>query len=244
MWIRGMGLTLVPAPLHKVVLCSDLVNGEVALGVWPALPVDGVQVILGNYVAGTYIWAGSQPFVVTHAHEIEDKVDPQIFPACAVTRAQACLNKNEVEVKKEEKVPLIAVLPLPAFPFSVSRSDFIQEQQNDPNLFEVFQQVRPVAEMESVAHGYFLEDGMLVRKWLPQGDGFVGDAKFQIVVPTKLRDGILGTAHEMVVRHLGVKRSYDKIFRYFYWPHLKKDISVYIKTCHTCQLAEKKESVN
>ncbi|KAK0140284.1 hypothetical protein N1851_022726 [Merluccius polli] len=42
------------------------------------------------------------------------------------------------------------------------------EQQNDPTLIEMFQQVRPVEEMESVAHGYFLEEGMLVRKWLPQ----------------------------------------------------------------------------
>lgn len=40
--------------------------------------------------------------------------------------------------------------------------------------------------MEIDAHGYFLENGMLVRKWLPQGDGFVGDARFQIVVPARL----------------------------------------------------------
>ena len=32
------------------------------------------------------------------------------------------------------------------------RSDLIQEQQNDPTLIEMFQQVRPVEEMESVAH--------------------------------------------------------------------------------------------
>lgn len=30
-----------------------------------------------------------------------------------------------------------------------------------------------------------------------------------------------------------------KIFQYFYWPRLKKDISAYIKTCHTCQLTWK-----
>lgn len=88
----------------------------------------------------------------------------RVFPAYAVARAQACLNKNKLEGKKEEKVPLNVVLPLPAFIFSVSCSDLIQEQQNYPTLFEVFQQVHPVEEMESVAHGYFLEEGMLVRK--------------------------------------------------------------------------------
>ncbi len=99
--------------------------------------------------------------------------------------------------------------------------------------------MRPVEEMESVAHGYFLEEGMLLRKWLPQGDTFVGDATFQIVVPFKLREGILRTAHDMVAGHLGVKKTYDKIFRYFYWPRMKKDISACIKTCHTCQLTGK-----
>ena len=39
MLVRGMSLTLVPAPLHKVVLFSELVKGEVVLGVRPALPV-------------------------------------------------------------------------------------------------------------------------------------------------------------------------------------------------------------
>lgn len=31
--VRGMGLTVLSVPLHNVVLSSDLVNGEVALGV-------------------------------------------------------------------------------------------------------------------------------------------------------------------------------------------------------------------
>lgn len=45
-----------------------------------------------------------------------------------------------------------------------------------------------------MAHNYFLEEGMLVRKWLPQGDSFVGDDRFEIVVPTTLRDGILSSS--------------------------------------------------
>ena len=143
--------------------------------------------------------------------EVEDKDHPQVFPACAVTRAQASSDKNQVEDKRVKKPALNVVLPLPAFPFSVSRTDLIQEQQEDPTLTELFQQVRLVEEMESVAHGYFLEEGMLVRKWLPLGDKFVGDAIFQIVVPTNIRAGILKTAHDMVAGHLGVKKTYDKI---------------------------------
>lgn len=30
--VRSMGLTVLPVPVHKVALSSDLLNGEVALG--------------------------------------------------------------------------------------------------------------------------------------------------------------------------------------------------------------------
>lgn len=85
--VRGMGLSLVPAPLHKVILCSGLVEGEVVLGVRPALPVDGVQVILGNDLAGGRIWADSQPSLVVtrtpsvNKAEMEDKGHSRVFPA-------------------------------------------------------------------------------------------------------------------------------------------------------------------
>ena len=50
---------------------------------------------------------------------------------------------------------------------------------------------------------------------------------------------MLKTAHDMGTGHVGVKKTYDKVLRYFYWPRLQKDISAYIKTCHTCQLTGK-----
>lgn len=58
-----------------------------------------------------------------------------------------------------------------------------------------------------MAHGYFLEDGMLLRKWLPQGERFVGDAIFQIVVPSKLRWSVLKTAHDMGAGNMGVLKD-------------------------------------
>ncbi len=41
------------------------------------------------------------------------------------------------------------------------------------------------------------------------------------------------------VGHLGVKKMYGRVLRLFYWPLLKKDIALFIKTCHTCQLTGK-----
>lgn len=46
--VRGVGLNFLAVPLHNLSLSSNLVQGEVSLGVCPELPVAGIQVILGN----------------------------------------------------------------------------------------------------------------------------------------------------------------------------------------------------
>lgn len=59
--ICGIGLTKMSVPLHRVLLFSDLIQGEVELGVRPALPVEGVSVILGNNLAGGRVWSELPP---------------------------------------------------------------------------------------------------------------------------------------------------------------------------------------
>lgn len=61
----------------------------------------------------------------------------------------------------------------------------------------------------------------------------------QIVVPTKLREVVLNVVHGPVAGHLGVKKTYDRILRHFYWPLLKKSVSKFIKTCYICQMTGK-----
>ena len=97
---------------------------------------------------------------------------------------------------------------LPVVPLSVSRSDLIKQQQEDPSLSEILSQLRPSSEVSSSAHGFFLQEGVLVRKWVPQGEWCSGEAIFQIVIPSPLRAGVLQTAHEDVAGHLGVQKTY------------------------------------
>lgn len=54
--IRGMGLQAFSAPLHKFILHSELVEGEVAMAVRPSLPLEGIAVILGNNLASGHMW--------------------------------------------------------------------------------------------------------------------------------------------------------------------------------------------
>lgn len=50
--IRGINMHCVNVPLHTVYLRSDIVSGPVSLAVCPQLPVEGVDLILGNDLAG------------------------------------------------------------------------------------------------------------------------------------------------------------------------------------------------
>nr|XP_033964458.1 uncharacterized protein LOC117465610 [Pseudochaenichthys georgianus] len=124
-----------------------------------------------------------------------------------------------------------------------SPSDLGKEQKNDPTLQALYSQVLPDEEFRSTARGYFLQDGLLVRKWVPQGDCFMGEEVVQVVLPSKLRLTVLQTAHDGIAGHLGVKKTYNRVGRYFYWPLLKKDIAAFIKTCNTCQLTGKPNQV-
>ncbi len=56
MVVRGFGMGCVNVPLHHVFLKSDLVTGLVTLGVCLQLPVDGVDLILGNDLAGGQVF--------------------------------------------------------------------------------------------------------------------------------------------------------------------------------------------
>ncbi|KAK0152609.1 hypothetical protein N1851_005866 [Merluccius polli] len=56
-----MGMKVLQVPLHNVMLNSDLFQGQVAVGVSPALPIQGITLILGNEVAGGCVWADVPP---------------------------------------------------------------------------------------------------------------------------------------------------------------------------------------
>uniref|UniRef100_A0A4W6FVS0 Gypsy retrotransposon integrase-like protein 1 n=1 Tax=Lates calcarifer TaxID=8187 RepID=A0A4W6FVS0_LATCA len=243
--MRGMGLNVLPVPVHKLELDCGLVRGEVVMGVRPALPIPGVDIILGNDLAGIRVWAdGPPPPVVTSSPSVAEKPDesaqsfPSVFTACAVTRA---MRSREAEPEAEQsdtegnEAPSVSI---PDSLLSVSRSDLAQEQSSDLSLRELFHMVLPGAKGKSAARGYFLQDQLLVRKWVPHGDCFVGNPVFQIVVPEKFREEVLRTAHNQS-GHLGVRKTYNYILKYFFWPRLKKDVSRYIRTCHTCQLTGK-----
>ena len=226
--MQGMGMELIPVPRHNMVLDCALVQGVVAIGVRPALPIDGVVMILGNDLAGGAVWAdGPPPPVVTPKPLVLVGPDessrryPGVFPACAVTRAQ-----SRAGTAPDPPAPLRSggkgdyVVSLPDLPPSVPRAEWVKSQHTDPSLSKQFDSVLTGDKIENVAHGYFLQEELLVRKWVPCDGGFVGEPVFQIVVPERFRDTVLEIAHNES-GHLGVRKTYDRVLRYFFLAEVK-----------------------
>lgn len=108
--IKGIGLNVMSVPLHKIVLQSVLVQGEVEVAVRSCLPVEGVQVILGNDLAGDRVWRNDSPHLVVTPCPMILKSDgddsltcpSSVLPSCVITRS---MSKSQAEVKPgSEKV--------------------------------------------------------------------------------------------------------------------------------------------
>lgn len=82
-------------------------------------------------------------------------------------------------------------------------------------------------ELESSACGYFLQYGLLVRKWVKHGESFVGDPIIQVVLPEKFCESDLKVAHDGS-GHLSIRKTYDWVLRHFFWLQLKCDVATYI----------------
>lgn len=230
--------------MHGMGLDCGLVQGKVSIGVRPVLPVEGIDMILGNDLAGSHVWA-SEPssLVVTTTPLSSEQSDesalrfPEVLSACTVTQAM-----SRAESKVEEREVETALPCSPDFPLSVSQSDLRSEQRADPSLEGLFQSVLSAGEVKNVVSGYFIQDGILLRKWLPHGEDFVCDPIFEVVVPSKLRSHVLDLAHDKL-GHFGVQKTYDMVLHHFFWPRVKKDVSLHIKNCSTCQQTGKLNQV-
>lgn len=91
---------------------------------------------------------------------------------------------------------------------------------------------------------------MLMRKQVLQPGETVDDlgedggSVYQIVVPVGYWQHVLELAHyNWWSGQLGVAKTYDRTFKYFFWLGMKSDVVYVCKTCHTCQIVEKPNQV-
>ena len=99
--IQGVELGIVSVPLHSLHLESELVTGDVIVGLRPTLPMADVSLILGNDLAGKKVMPEllviSDPIKAKEA-DSNTETNAQIFLSCAVTRAKARELKDREEM--------------------------------------------------------------------------------------------------------------------------------------------------
>uniref|UniRef100_A0A3B3HSJ7 Gypsy retrotransposon integrase-like protein 1 n=1 Tax=Oryzias latipes TaxID=8090 RepID=A0A3B3HSJ7_ORYLA len=255
--IQGIGANLVSAPLHTIYLKSSLVTGMVKVAVLSALPIDGVDLILGNDLAGGKVTPVPELLDSPSMDDVPDKLmDDVLFPSCVVTRARS--KKGEIDLsdsflatdessdgeeRTKEVKQVVPPLTSIADPNPASRKDFIMAQRNDVTLSRCLSSVVLKEEARRKTTAYFLDNNLLMRRW---SDGLEtgGRDVYQVVVPTDYRNKVLSLAHDHPWSgHLGVNKTYNRILRHFFWPGLKADVVRFCKTCHKCQVAGKPNQV-
>ncbi|XP_061589148.1 alpha-taxilin-like [Cololabis saira] len=141
-----MGMQIVPVPLHRMSIVCGLVSGEVVVGVRPELPVEGVDVVLGNDLAGNKVWAEAiAPNVVNQvpvsSYPSKQEGKTEVFPACAVTHAK----KKKVKGLGKEITLLMQTLNTLSTPeeklggLCTKYAELLEENRNTQKQMKVLQ---------------------------------------------------------------------------------------------------------
>lgn len=262
--VRGIGMGFVPAPLHRIHVQTDLCSGFFSVAVRSDFPIEGVDFIMGNDIAGGKVYPS--PEVVEVPSSVHDDLaerHPEVFTASVLTtRAKARKQAQDVDlsdslfasVLSEEKLPPTEELldratqgsdvtklgspSLVALP--LTREALIRAQRGDPSLAHLYAAVGEDPTKHGGKPSFLIDDGVLMRKWVSRAgkaadDGWDWDTVQQIVVPVGCRQHVLELAHEHLWSgHLGITKTYDRILTHFFWPGLKADVVRFCKSCHTC----------
>lgn len=209
--VKGFGGGFLSMPLHNINLQSDLVSGDVVVALCSQIPIDGVSFIVGNDLAGGKVLAVPEVTCTVHKSDNPDELElafPEMFPVCAPTRAMS--TKKHVEGKPSNNQSVIPLydtfmaqgdMNLTGFgKMFPSREQLIFEQKQDPTLSPMFEDVVSDEALSNVASGYFVSDGVLMRKWTDPKMSSEDDwsSMFQVVIPEVYRSDILYLAHDFV----------------------------------------------
>ena len=103
--ISGVEMGVLEVPLHEVYIKSSLINGNIVIGMSPSLPVEGISLILGNYLAGERVMVDKRVVEKPRDDEKTERLAekfPGIFPASVVTRSMKAKKEAIKEQGKEE----------------------------------------------------------------------------------------------------------------------------------------------
>ena len=124
--VKGIDGNYTPVPLYKIHLKSSLVSGPVIVGVVNNLPIDGIDLLLGNDLAGNKVRASpivtAEPSVEVQTESLATEY-PGIFPACVLTRSMT----------RKESLDNIAPKRAPEDEFWLAETFFKNLNENNEN---------------------------------------------------------------------------------------------------------------
>ena len=146
------------APLHQVYISSSHVNGPVTVGITSSLPVDGIDFLLGNDLAGGKVVANS---LVTDMPCNCQQLDPvpNLDPAGVVTRAskeQECITDTLVWESTDEETSQEDVSERPESPRLAKKKATKQKSQGAGNDHEV--ESKKLSRRKSTEKGTYTEN--------------------------------------------------------------------------------------
>lgn len=214
----------VPCPIAKISVESPIYTGELkAMVTTIPFEVPGIQMLIGNEVDGSQIV--SIPIVVDEPLVTPEPDDLEVFPICAVTRAQARQQLTPPDTPTDKLYHHI-----------ITRSSLIQAQESDPSLASIRHTITE-DKMNKTPY-FYSSDGVLMRVYRPPhlqpSDTWA--ETHQVVLPQSAREEVIKLAHDGPAGHLGIKKTYAKILTHFFWPGMRKQITSYVRSCHTCQV--------
>lgn len=270
--LRGVEMGRVLKPVHNVYITSELITGLFPVVISSGLPIRGVDLPLGNDIAGGKVTPSLEVLdtpLLTWSSE-SDSPRLHLDPACVVTLSQARRNdkviltdslllpvfsgetEEEVGSEVERTAPEDAITepvnPNPPVPTAESSSLPVSQKglkEEDPTLRQCFQMVVSSNKASGDQVKYFIDNGILMRRWKPRAAANdERESVNQIVVPTAYHQHVLFVAHESLWSgHIGITKMYNLILRHFFWHGFKSGMVSYCRSCHVCQLAGKPNQV-
>ena len=145
-------------PLHQVYISSSHVNGPVTVGITSSLPIDGIDFLLGNDLAGGKVVANS---LVTDMPCNCQQLDPvpNLDPACVVTRVskeQESITDTLVWESTDEETSQEDVSERPESPRPAQKKATKQKSQGAGNDHEV--ESKKLSRRKSTEKGTYTEN--------------------------------------------------------------------------------------
>ena len=247
--LGGFPCTVTSCPLEEVYLKSDQYNGKFKFAIVDRLPVEGIQVIIGNELA---CGSDTSKSVQLETGLGEDCIEVNCMPVSVVTRSQKVVTGDEEDLGPVDLDSLPEILGgngtvKVGKQVLCSREEFIREQEKDVSLESCREHAvkvkRDTFEID-FTKSVFIEENSDQSSKNKREKAEASEVSKCILVTSSCREFIMKEAHEGTWgRHLGISKIFKQVWKYLFWPTVMSEMRAHYKSCHTYQVVGKLKQV-